>query len=278
MWFITQGNMVSREFREKIYKYKWIHRCLLYIYHNKGRLTCKKIAMQNDYHVRLRRLKENRLKDRCFIIGNGPSLTIEDLEKVKDEDCLATNGIVNVFNNTSWRPKYYFLMDRYATYDPECIRDLDVEHVFLGSYYYLNNRVLRKDAFCIRERMFFSRRNYKFSDDIEKYIVNGCTVSYFAMQAAVYLGYKEIYLIGFDNTYKYEKHADGNVVDTGVIKAHFYQDNNPRNIVGEPVEMEKAYKSFKEYAGLHGIRVKNLTRGGNLEVFDRDELENIIGD
>ena len=269
--------MIDRTIREKIYRIKWVHRLLMFFAHNRGWLFCIFLAFINDYHGRLQRIKDERSKDRCFIIGNGPSLSVEDLELIKNEDCLASNGIFEIFDKTTWRPKYYFLIDRYAPYSPKVLEGLDVKYMFLGSYYYLHNKVLRKDAFCIREKTYFDNRKCRFSDDISKYFVNGMTVSYFAMQTAAFLGYKEIYLLGFDNTYKYEKQSDGSIIDTGVNAAHFYNDKDPRNVVGEPLEMEKSYMSFKDYAYNHKMIVKNVTRGGKLEIFERDILENIVG-
>lgn len=267
--------MVSRAFREKIYRVKWLHNLLIYFCHNAGALECKKIARKNDYHKILTQIKDNRKSNRCFIIGNGPSLSTDDLEMIKDEECFGTNGIFNIFDQTSWRPKYYCLIDRYASYPPETIRDLDVEYVFLGSYYYLHNTVLRNDALCIRERVYLNSENH-FSTDMEDGFASSRTVSFFAMQLAAYLGFKEIYLLGFDNAYKYEKQSDGSVSDSGLSNAHFYKDDNPRSIVGDPTEMEKSYVVFKEYADTHGITVKNLTRGGKLEIFEKASLEDIV--
>ena len=50
---------------------------------------------------------------RCFIIGNGPSLTIKDLEKIKafGEISIASNSIYNLFPSTDWRPTIYTVHD-----------------------------------------------------------------------------------------------------------------------------------------------------------------------
>lgn len=50
---------------------------------------------------------------RCFIIGNGPSLTISDLEKLKacGEVSIASNSIYNLFSKTEWRPTIYTVHD-----------------------------------------------------------------------------------------------------------------------------------------------------------------------
>ena len=49
--------------------------------------------------------------ERCFIIGNGPSLKIADLEKIKNEYTFGANRIYELFDKTDWRPRYYCLQD-----------------------------------------------------------------------------------------------------------------------------------------------------------------------
>ena len=47
--------------------------------------------------------KENYKKyegKRCFIIGNGPSLKLEDLNRLKNEITIASNKIYLIFNKT----------------------------------------------------------------------------------------------------------------------------------------------------------------------------------
>ena len=59
----------------------------------------------------IKQLKNSSQNNRCFIIGNGPSLKIADLEKLKGEDCFACNRIYNLYDKTTWRPKYYCSQD-----------------------------------------------------------------------------------------------------------------------------------------------------------------------
>ena len=158
----------------------------------------------------------------------------------------------------------------------KCLRDLDCKTVFLGDYYWRFNNVLRKDAICLHQHLAYDEHNYLFSEDIGKQIVNSPTVSYGAMQIAVYLGYKEIYLLGFDHNYMYEINSDGNVVKTNKEKTHFFKDEKPEEIIANVRGMTRAYIAFKEYSVKHGITVKNVTRGGKLELFERMELDKLL--
>ena len=66
-------------------------------------------AKRND--ERLLALKDIHRGKRGFIIGNGPSLTVADLEKLKNEITFASNRIYLAFDETNWRPTYYNMCD-----------------------------------------------------------------------------------------------------------------------------------------------------------------------
>ena len=66
----------------------------------------------NNY--RLIRYKDKHLGQRCFIIGNGPSLKAKDLDKIKGEFSFGANMIYKIFPETNWRPTYYFVEDSLA--------------------------------------------------------------------------------------------------------------------------------------------------------------------
>lgn len=51
-------------------------------------------------HRNILKLKNKYQGKRCFIIGNGPSLTAEDLDKLENEICFAANRIYNIFPKT----------------------------------------------------------------------------------------------------------------------------------------------------------------------------------
>ena len=40
--------------------------------------------------------------------------------------------------------------------------------------------------------------------------------------------------------------------------------------------MTKAYEAFRRYADENGIKVKNATRGGKLEIFERVDFDSLF--
>ena len=120
------------------------------------------------------------------------------------------------------------------------------------------------------------QKSYPVSQDISKKVVNTYTVSFVAMQIAAYLGYREIYLLGFDHNYEFELDEKGRIHKSLDAKDHFFQDNNPNTYASNIIEMTKSYMAFHSYAKEHNITIKNATRGGKLEEFERVDFDSLF--
>lgn len=267
---------MKSKWRKIITRIKPIHNLSRFIAYNSGWFFYQKIYKERRYDTLFAELKDSKHGKRCFIIGNGPSLKSKDLDQLTGEDCFAANGIYNIFPNTLWRPTYYLIMDRYFDAAPEMIRDIESDAVFLGDYYWRFNNVLRDDAICLHQRIPFNQKSYPISQDISKNVVNTYTVSFVAMQIAAYLGYKEIYLLGVDHNYEFELDEKGRIIKSLNTKDHFFQDNNPNTYASNTIGMTKSYIAFYTYAKHHNITIKNATRGGKLEVFERVDFDSLF--
>lgn len=233
------------------------------------------------YHLLINRKVNNvqlsniREKQKCFIVGNGPSLDVNDLEKIIEYDCFASNLIFKIFPKTNWRPKYYFVQDRYARIG-DFLDTTDIEYLFVGDYFWRNRTFKRSKAQCYHSIPCFDSDDIDFSMNLEKGVFDAWTVTYVMLQFAVNMGYKEIYLLGIDHNYPSVLDCNGNVIQTTANKSHFFEDENKDEIVANVIMMEGGYIKAKNVAGNMGIIIKNVTRGGKLEVFDRENLDNVI--
>lgn len=225
------------------------------------------------YHNELLRYKEIHAGECCFIIGNGPSLKKEDLEALKSNNIItfAANGIYHIYEETTWRPSYYVMCDAiaYKMMYKDIVAYAD-ESYFIADYYYTNMEVMEG----INRYHFINElqreAKFKFSTDITKGIYSGKTVVYAMIQLACYMGFKEIYLLGVDWT---------GGKNTGVMRKDFYNKDMPEtnNYYYDLVYEEKvAFESAKEYAEQNGIKIYNATRGGELEVFERRDFDDIL--
>ncbi|KAB1658880.1 6-hydroxymethylpterin diphosphokinase MptE-like protein [Pseudoclavibacter sp. CFCC 11306] len=233
-------------------------------------------SSRKDWKDSLQALHNSARRRRCFIIGNGPSLTPSDLELISGEDTFASNQIFRVFPRTSWRPKYYVVQDIYGKIKDE-VDSLTKIQVFMGDYY------ARKIGTSLEEVVVFHGKKpignaLSFSEDISKYVVDFATVTFTMLQLAVYMGYEEIYLLGMDHSYARTINAQGELTAAEGVKNHFYKDPSSITVTANSEGMERAYGLARLHCQSHGIRVRNVTRGGFLEVFERMSLEEALRD
>jgi hypothetical protein len=228
---------------------------------------------QNSPYEKLIGIKNKHLGERCFIIATGPSLTVEDLEKLNGETTFSMNSICLAFDETDWRPTYYGIQDE-GVYGKmrKYINKLDAECKFISDNildaYNIN---ILKDHYIFPidflHHFIPNNTNYntKFSNNIFGAVYNGYTITYSLLQIAVYMGFKEIYLLGVDCHY-------GND-----MKHHFkeYGQVDPDFLIAGQ-RMVSAYKVAKKYASKHNIKIYNATRGGKLEEFERVDLDKVL--
>jgi hypothetical protein len=236
---------------------------------------------------------KNKYKgQRCFIIGNGPSLTVEDLNLIQNEYSFAANRIYKIFDNTCWRPTFYCIQDMNVA--KELGEEANIalkaaKHCFIRMRSYDSTNKWLENHSNITYVPIVEKTNHVskigFAHNCENFIYDGWTVTYMSMQLAVYMGFSDIYLLGIDHSFPFEMKSDGSikVVDTNKA-AHFYEtaDSNKGD---KGYERRTSFKSFvtKAYSEAeiyskktNRFRIYNATRGGELEVFERVELAEIL--
>ena len=68
----------------------------------------RRIERNQQYWRNLKNIHKGR---RGFVIGNGPSLKLGDLDRLQNEITIASNKIYLAFNETNWRPSYFTVCD-----------------------------------------------------------------------------------------------------------------------------------------------------------------------
>lgn len=231
----------------------------------------------------IQQAKNRHTGERCFIIGNGPSLRLEDLEKLRlnEEYTFASNGIFLLFDQTNWRPTYYTFMDPGGyqkltqIYDVPC-GEFPQKEAYLSSKIH-PKRLTGKERFChidhgnhTKTRML--TRNMKRESDISVSIYEMYTVTNMAIEIAMYMGFREIYLLGVDCDYSKDKM---HVVETD-LDDHIRHNLGKRRMMDYTVSfMRDAYSCMERAARKEGVKIFNATRGGKLEVFERVDFDSI---
>ncbi|MBT2642203.1 DUF115 domain-containing protein [Bacillus sp. ISL-41] len=251
---------------------------------NQIRFKFKRLVLNNIFPYSIsgkdikkyKNLHENK---RCFIIGNGPSLKSEDLDKLKNEITFAFNRIYSIFDQTEWRPTYYCSEDdKTILNSKEEINNLKLPNKFIPVNFPWDYKIHFKD--CKYYILKLGDRNSApaFSNDMTKGLYWGNTVAYTAMQMAVYMGIKEIYLLGVDHNFSKMINDRGEVIIDEKVKDYFSDEYNPdKDTLYIPnVEISKrAFSAAKKYADQNNIKIYNATRGGKLEVFERINFDEI---
>lgn len=263
------------------------HSIIYYLIRACYRVTVKPIyvyiAKKQSYNLlsksvsSIKKIKNAYEGRRCFIIGNGPSLKTSDLEKLRNDICFASHGIYEIYDKTIWRPTYYCAQDLQLIrkrrkkinkqIESKKIIAIAQEHI----YPQLTNAIFIKKIW-----KDFGTNLPAFSDNAQMGIYEGFTVTYMCLQLAVYMGFKEIILLGIDHNYSTMIDPEGNLVKQKGIADHFSKNDKITNLPRLNIST-LAYQAAKKYADLHGIKIYNATRGGKLEVFERvnfDELFN----
>ncbi len=233
-------------------------------------------------HPELEQFRSIHKGERAFILGNGPSLAVSDLETLKKnhEICFGLNKIHKIYGLTEWRPDYICMSD--ARVINACENELDEitaeSVVFMADRFFYSDKVrFRSDNVQyvhLKSESFYPNLP-GFSGDITESVYWGGSVAYdLTLQIAAYMGFEEIYLLGMDH------YNVGSVVDP---RNHFSSDyfSDEEKAIYEGVaadfdSMNLAYQKAETYSRKHGFRIYNATRGGRLEAFERVDFDGLF--
>lgn len=153
---------------------------------------------------------------RCFILGNGPSLNEEDLSVLKNEVVFTVNQIARNPQFKKFNSSYHFCVDD-NFFDLDLQNDSDLElfetmhNAVKGTkapicFYPLKHKeYLEKNGLADHTTHYlltglYLTDNFNSYPNIIKYIPSFGTVVQFAIYVAIYMGFSEIYLLGCDST------------------------------------------------------------------------------
>lgn len=239
---------------------------------------------------RLLELKNTHPGEACFVIGNGPSLTAADLDRIRQQGifCFASKGIYKIFPQTAWRPDVWGVSDLdYIGLKHKELDKLDGFVKLVCTQSYLKNGILIRDA--VYYPFIQAERTPRcFYRDVLRGVHFYGTITGKLVNFAVYMGFTTIYLLGCDNTVAVKRDADGReVIDTSK-ELHFsrdYFDSEQERIkvyqniddLQHAVEyVNRSYDDLKWFCDDFGVKVLNATRGGELESFPRIDVEEIL--
>lgn len=234
----------------------------------------------------MKKIHNTHLGQTCFVIGNGPSLTADDLTMLYKHniDSFAVNRIFKIFPQTPWRPTYYVNTDHVMIRDiQDEINKLPIKDKFipLQHKYYQNIEI--NNAHYIRCN--FKRENDQadggFSLDCTEQVNCRGTVTVECIQLAMHMGYRNIYLLGVDHNFDKVITESGEVVIDPGVKNYFiegYDDDVANEVVHDLGTTTKAYMEIRRFCDSHGVNVYNATRTTKLRAFECVDFDLIVGE
>lgn len=228
-------------------------------------------------------LKDKYKGENIFIIATGPSLSISDIELIKDSGAvtISMNGIFKSFNETDWRPDYYILDDYWhLEVYREQYPELEMDKISAkGSLYaekakrFLPNwkKMINTGFFniCYFDHWLTHYSNkFKYTSKFDLGIFDFYTVTNSAVALAEYMGAKNVFLLGVDCNYLLSKTHLGE-------EEKKLTDEEIKNAIEINAGISMGFHMLKELNdGAMGIY--NCTRGGSLEEFPRIKLEDAL--
>jgi hypothetical protein len=233
---------------------------------------------KNNYKIL--NLKDMYKGERCFIIGNGPSLRAEDLDKLEGEITFASNKIYKIFNKTKWRPTFYMVVDPIVLEENiEDINDVDAKRKFTLRGY---KNLFRADIYF--NNNLNKKKRGSFSTNIMESLYSSGSVSYHMLQIAFYMGFSEVYLLGHDYNFKgaISKTKDLSFLKEPENSQHYfikdYIRENEKKPGQDPEEIYHGMEKAKMLYEGSGRKVYNATRNTYLDVFKLINFEELFGE
>lgn len=245
--------------------------------------------MQKHYEMTkygkiISKYKNKYQKKRCFFVGNGPSLRIDDLNILNEhnEITFAFNRIYNIFQETSWRPNFFISQDEKmlsGCVDVVDRLELPVKFVPIQLHWFYGINIHDAVYFNMNWKQAEEPKDFFFCDDPAHEIASSDTGMYTAAQMAVYMGFSEIYFIGVDHHFRISQNNKGEIIVDNSVKDYFsdkYNSDKEKLYIPNTEKSTRTYIAMKEHCGKRGVKVYNATRGGKLEVFPRVDFDTLF--
>ncbi|MDY4810683.1 MAG: hypothetical protein SO168_01250 [Muribaculaceae bacterium] len=245
----------------------------------------------------------NSATNQLIILGNGPSLRTNlnnDLDLLRSADTLAVNFAANTPEFSEIQPTYYLLADPHffdkAGEDPNVGRLIEnLNSITFPMTLFVPAGARKADSYfhnhnlTVKHFSFTAVEGYTWFENAMMNSHRGMprprNVLIPSIMVGIWLGYKEIYLLGADHSWlKTLSVNDRNEVVS--IQPHFYkEDSREQQRVNEVYvnrqlhevleSMMIAFKSYhriREYADRCGTQIFNSTPGSMIDAFERASL------
>jgi hypothetical protein len=217
--------------------------------------------------------RDRHAGEKCFVIGNGPSLNAMDLSLMQGSVCFGLNKIYLLFERSGLRINYHVAVN------PLVIRQSAAELARLRCPSFLAYlAAIDQPVTANNFRYLFSGGDFSFSGDITRPIHEGYTVTFVALQIAYFMGFREVYLIGVDHRFQakgvpnekaHMVGPDPNHFDPNYFKGH---DWNLPDLEASELGYRLAQFAYRR----QGREIFDATVDGALDIFPKISYEEAL--
>lgn len=212
---------------------------------------------------------------RCFVVGNGPSLRMTDLSKLDNEFTLGMNRIYLAFDEYDFHTSCLVSVNDLVL--EQCHED--IQELAIPKFITWRER----KYFKADQNTLFLDTDYtlpeNFNGDATGRLFEGFTVTYVCLQLAYFMGFSEAILIGVDHNFVTKGPANAVVTSQGDDPNHFsanYFGKGFRWQLPDLEGSERAYRMAREAYQADGRRILDATVGGKLTVFPKVKYEHLF--
>ena len=211
---------------------------------------------------------------RCFIIGNGPSLKQTDLTRLRGEVTFGMNRFYMLFEELGFTTTYFLSVNSLVI--EQCAADL--LRLPLPKFVSWRSRGVIQPA----EDLIYLHTTFtgpRFARDARGRLWEGATVTYVALQLAFYMGFRQVILIGVDHNFTTQGKPNTTVVSQGDDPNHFspgYFGKGFRWQLPDLETSERAYHMARQAYQQSGREVLDATVGGKLSVFPKVDYNTLF--
>ncbi len=266
------GSDRSIALREAYARYRYCRRVLA-----KGNAT-EQVALRDPRlamcRSRLTPFAHRHRGQRCFIIGNGPSLKHTDLSVLQRETTFGMNRIYLAFPQMGWQTTYYVAVNQLVL--EQCSED--ISRLKMPKFVSCRGPL---DLSFPADTVFLNTSGRKpwFSFDPSEIVWEMGTVTNVALQLAYYMGFQQVILIGVDHDFATKGPPNTEVCSEGDDPNHFsaeYFGKGFRWHLPDLETSELGYRMAKAIFEADHREIVDATVGGKLQVFRKVSYESLF--
>lgn len=226
--------------------------------------------------------------ERCFILACGPSIKKQNLHPLRDEVCISVSNFF-VHPEYQWiKPAYHVVAGFCESHHTQegwanWMLEMDARTCFTTMFFPLRDkeRNLSASKFETHKLHFvdLEEGNRGFEKcDLTELIPSPWSVTVTALTIAIYMGFKEIYLLGCDHDWILHMHKSTHFYEEkqhALMRAGLneWADDSMKRQCQHLIDLWTQYEALHQTAKRLGIEIFNATEGGILDVFQQVRLE-----